>query len=57
MQLEMFEVLQDHNYTDKRVAIGLSGGINSAAVLCYLVDQVQPEDRPSALVLCSLFRA
>ena len=51
MQLEMFEVLQDHNYTDKRVAIGLSGGINSAAVLCYLVDQVQPEDRPNTLHL------
>ncbi len=51
MQLKMFEVLQDHNYADKRVAIGLSGGINSAAVLCYLVDQVQPEDRPSTLHL------
>lgn len=51
MQLEMFEVLQDHNYKNKRVAIGLSGGINSAAVLCYLVDQVQPKDRPSTLHL------
>lgn len=38
MQLSIIDILDDQlpDYEGKRVMIGLSGGINSAAVLCYL---------------------
>lgn len=50
MQLSIFETLQDTwNYSDKKVMIGLSGGINSAAVLCYLATKVI--DKPKQLYL------
>jgi len=49
MQLSFFETLQDVNYSDKNVMIGLSGGINSAAALIYLAELV--EDKPSNLFL------
>jgi hypothetical protein len=50
MQLTIFETLQDTwNYSDKRVMIGLSGGINSAAVLAYLAKNVI--DKPKELFL------
>jgi len=46
MQKSIFEILQDHNYHSKKVMIGLSGGINSAAALVYLCEEVDelPED-------------
>ena len=49
MQLSTFETLHDWNFTDKNVMIGLSGGINSAAVLCYLVKHIQ--NKPKKLFL------
>lgn len=50
MQLSIYETLQDTwNYSEKRVMIGLSGGINSMAVLCYLAKMV--EDKPKELFL------
>ena len=50
MQLTIFETLQDSwNYSDKKVMIGLSGGINSAAVLAYLAKNVI--DKPKELFL------
>ena len=50
MQLTIFEILQDSwNYSDKKVMIGLSGGINSAAVLAYLAKNVI--DKPKELFL------
>ena len=43
MQLSILETIDDQlpNYEGKRVMIGLSGGINSAAVLAYLARFVQ----------------
>ncbi len=49
MQLSIFEILQDVDYEDRRVMIGLSGGINSAAALIYLAKNV--EARPEELFL------
>lgn len=49
MQLSVFETLQDFGYLDKRVMIGLSGGINSSAVLAYLAKEVI--DKPEELFL------
>lgn len=50
MQTSIFDILQDDwNYSDKRVMIGLSGGINSMAVLCYLATVV--EEKPKELYL------
>jgi 3'-phosphoadenosine 5'-phosphosulfate sulfotransferase (PAPS reductase)/FAD synthetase len=49
MQLSLLEVLNDKIYEGKRVMIGLSGGINSAAALCYLNKFV--EDKPKELYL------
>jgi hypothetical protein len=49
MQLSIFEILQDVSYSDKRVMLGLSGGINSAAALCYLAEEV--EDKPEDIYL------
>ena len=43
MQTSIFEVLEDFlpQYSDKKVMIGLSGGINSMAVLAYLKKYVK----------------
>lgn len=43
MQYSMLDVLGDQhqNYEGERVMIGLSGGINSAAVLAYLVSEIK----------------
>ena len=49
MQLDVFEVLQDVDYSDKRVMLGLSGGINSAAALSYLCTKV--ENKPKEIYL------
>jgi hypothetical protein len=50
MQISLFEVLDDTwNYADKKVMIGLSGGINSAAVLVYLAEFVA--EKPEVLHL------
>lgn len=49
MQLSVFEILQDVNYKDKRVMMGMSGGINSAAALVYLAEYV--EEKPDELFL------
>ncbi|MGB0861419.1 MAG: phosphoadenosine phosphosulfate reductase family protein [Saprospiraceae bacterium] len=50
MQLSIYETLQDTwNYSDKRVMIGLSGGINSMAVLVYLAKMVK--EKPKKLFL------
>lgn len=49
MQLSIYETLSDVNYKGKRVMIGLSGGINSAAVAAYLNTMV--EDKPDELFL------
>ena len=50
MQLSLYDTLQDTwNYIDKNVMIGLSGGINSAAVLAYLATRV--EEKPIDLYL------
>jgi 3'-phosphoadenosine 5'-phosphosulfate sulfotransferase (PAPS reductase)/FAD synthetase len=49
MQLSVFEILQDISYSDDRVMVGLSGGINSMAALCYLATMV--EDRPDEIYL------
>lgn len=49
MQLSIFEILQDVSYSDKRVMIGLSGGINSMAALSYLATCV--DEKPDELFL------
>tara|TARA_R110000803_G_scaffold136142_1_gene203116 strand:+ start:2050 stop:2901 length:852 start_codon:yes stop_codon:yes gene_type:complete len=49
MQISTFDVLQDFSYSDKRVMIGLSGGINSAAALIYLSEYV--DDKPEEIYL------
>lgn len=51
MQLSFLDILDDQspNYEGKQVMIGLSGGINSAAVLCYLNKFV--EYKPKTLYL------
>ena len=39
MQLSVFEILQDVDYSGKRLMIGMSGGINSAAAAqCYAAE-------------------
>jgi len=48
MQQEMFIEFED--YSDKKVLIGLSGGINSMAVLCWL-SEIPKEYRPKELHL------
>ncbi len=47
MQYDMFP----SDLSDKRVMIGLSGGINSMALLCYLATVIPPEMRPRSLYL------
>jgi len=52
MQLSMLECLEDTwKYADKKVMIGLSGGINSAAVLLYLIHHVPKDEWPKVLHL------
>jgi len=52
MQLSILECLEDSwRYQDKNVMIGLSGGINSAAVLVYLVNYVPKDEWPDVLHL------
>lgn len=41
----------DYDFTGKRVMVSLSGGINSAAVLCYLATEHKPEYRPKEIWL------
>ncbi len=47
----MFHILEDFDdFSDKNVLVGLSGGINSAAVLCWLA--AMPEEaKPKELHL------
>jgi len=49
MQLSLLEILDDVDYRNQRVVIGLSGGINSAAVLAYVASQI--ENKPKDLHL------
>lgn len=49
MQTSLFEILQDYSYQDKKIMIGLSGGINSAAALVYLCEEVN--DLPDEIYL------
>lgn len=49
MQLSVFELLGDVDYSQGRNMIGLSGGINSAAALIYLAEYV--EDKPDEIYL------
>lgn len=49
MQLSTFETLHNWDFTGKKVMIGISGGINSAAVLCYLKKHI--EKKPKELHL------
>lgn len=39
----------DEDFSDKRVLVSLSGGINSAAVLCYLASKYLVEKRPKKI--------
>lgn len=39
----------DQDLSEKRVMVSLSGGINSAAVLCYLASKFPPEFRPKKI--------
>lgn len=49
MQLSVFETIQDVDYSEGKTMIGLSGGINSAAVLVYLAEYV--ESKPDEIYL------
>jgi len=53
MNIESLEILDDTwNYDGKRVMIGLSGGINSAAVLVYLAEKVEEKPKDIYLFYC-----
>lgn len=49
MQISLLDDLYDLDFSEKNVLIGLSGGINSAAVLCHLVKNVK--EKPKRLFL------
>lgn len=52
MQTEMF--IEHPDYSDKNVLIGLSGGINSMAVLCWIA-KIPEELKPKKLFLFYAF--
>jgi len=54
MQLSLIETIADVDYSNKKVMIGLSGGINSAAVLVYLVEHVTDKPKDIYLYYCHL---
>ena len=43
--------LEDEDLSQERPIIGLSGGINSAGLLCYLASEYQDDRKPSTLLL------
>ena len=53
MQLQMFEP-EYLDLSEKRVLLGLSGGINSAALLCFLATQYPEQYRPAELHLYAI---
>ncbi len=51
MQISLIDTYAPTDYSDKSVLIPLSGGINSAAVLCYAAKYYPPKYKPRRLVL------
>lgn len=46
-----FAFARDDDFSPDRPSLGLSGGINSAALLCFLASEHPPEKRPRHLLL------